>query len=107
VVKSTIERERYLRTKIEEENPSYLTDKVWRAYGILKYARKMSAAEAMELLSAIREGVSLGIIGGVEISALNRLLWSIQPNQLCLTAGRSLSEGERDAARAAYIRENI
>jgi protein arginine kinase len=106
VVKSTIERERYLRTKIGKKT-KHLTDKVWRAYGILKYARKMSAAEAMELLSAIREGVSLGIIGGVEISALNRLLWSIQPNQLCLTAGRSLSEGERDAARAAYIRENI
>ncbi len=107
VVKSTIDRERFLRAKMEEENPTFLPDKVWRAYGILKYARKISAGEAMELLSVVREGVSIGEIKGVDMALLNRLIWSIQPNQLCLAAGRALGEQERDAARAAYIRDSI
>ncbi len=107
VVKSTIDRERFLRSKIEEENPNYLADKVWRAYGILKYARKVSANEAMELLSVIREGVSIGEIKDIDMSLLNTLLWSIQPSQLILSSGRNLTENERDLARAAYIRDNI
>ncbi|NMA37609.1 MAG: protein arginine kinase [Papillibacter sp.] len=107
VVKSTIERERALRAKMVEENPTYLSDKIWRAYGILKYARRLSASEAMELLSVLREGVSIGEIQDVEISLLNRLIWSIQPSQLCLDVGRPLTELERDTARATMIREKI
>ena len=90
-----------------EENPTYLSDKIWRAYGILKYARRLSASEAMELLSVLREGVSIGEIQDVEISLLNRLIWSIQPSQLCLDVGRPLTELERDTARATMIREKI
>jgi protein arginine kinase len=107
VVKSTIERERALRAKVAEENPTYIADKVWRAYGILKYARRLTAAEAMELLSVLREGVSIGEIKNVEMPLLNRLLWSIQPSQLCLDTGRPLNELERDIARASLIRDNI
>ena len=49
--------------------------------GILTYARSISTDEAMQLLSDLRLGASLGIID-TDIDKLNSLLWEIQPANL-------------------------
>ena len=106
-VRSTIERERALRAKIAEENPDWLSDRAWRAYGLLKYARRVSSGEAMSLLSDLRMGVGAEGAPQAAIAVLNGLLSRIQPNQLSAAAGKPLSEVERDRARAALLRDSI
>lgn len=104
---STIERERALRRQLRDKDPLWHSDRVWRAYGILKHARRISSGEAMELLSDLRTGVGSEEMPQPELGTLNRLLRQIQPHHLSLTAGESLTEHARDSARATLLRENI
>ena len=82
-------------------------DGVWRAAGAMKYARAMSTEEAMDHLSSLRTGVSLGIVK-LDAAALNSLLWEIQPANLTEVSGKGrLTPSERDAARAELLRRKI
>ena len=104
---STVERERALRKLLWEKDPLWHNDKVWRAYGLLKHARRISSSEAMELLSDLRMGAGGEDLPQTEPGVLNRLLRQIQPHHLSLAAGESLPESARDSARAALLRESI
>jgi protein arginine kinase len=86
---------------------SLLEDKVWRAYGLLANARRVSTKEALSLISAVRLGVGMGIIKDLSVQTLNELLVYIQPAHLQLREGRSMDNNERDVARAKYMRERI
>lgn len=103
VVTGLIERERQARKMVLETAPNALEDKVFRAAGLLTYARKMSASEALTLISDYRLGVSLGLIKA-DMTTLNALLSQIMPATLSLSAGHSLPAHERDAYRAELIR---
>ena len=98
-----IGQERQLREKIKQKNLHEYEDRVWRALGLLKYARKLTGEEGMRLLSDLRWGVSMGDLD-LPLSLLDKLLEAIQPGVLTSATGRSLRAGERDAARAEYIR---
>jgi protein arginine kinase len=84
---------------------SLLEDKVWRAFGLLRYSRSVSSKEALSLISAVRLGVGVGLIHDVPISTLNKLLVYIQPAHLQMTEGREMEPQERDEARADLIRK--
>ena len=80
-------------------------NKVWRAYGILRYARILDSGDAIKLLSLARLGASRGVLP-VEIEVLNALMTDIQPATLCML--KSVKEAEqRDRARAEMIRERL
>ncbi len=80
-------------------------NKVWRAYGLLRFARSLDSEEAMHLLSLARMGAAQGILP-VTLATLNALMTGIQPATLCLTKHVSNAE-QRDRARAELIREAI
>jgi protein arginine kinase len=40
-----------------------IEDKVWRAYGTLRHCRSIHAREVINLCSAVRLGVALGLSG--------------------------------------------
>ena len=84
-----------------------LEDKVWRAYGLLKYSRSVSTKEALSLISAVRLGVGVGIIKDLSIKTLNELLVYIQPAHLQIGEGRPMDSHERDVIRAELIRDNL
>lgn len=107
VVKSTIEREKMLRNVIMEQNPVLLEDRVWRAYGILSNARRISAEEAMKLISDLRTGISVGILDDIPVSELNRLIWYIQANCIISSVGRPLTDIECEQKRAELIRQAL
>ena len=50
-----VQREQELQKKVYEANKDDVEDKVWRSYGILKNARKISGKEAMQLISNLIE----------------------------------------------------
>jgi protein arginine kinase len=91
-------------TRMVRQVIGVIEDKVWRAYGLLRYARALSFEEAMNLLSGVRLGVGLGLIPGVSVYALNKLLVFTQPAHLAAMAGNELAEDEIPVRRADYVR---
>ncbi|MFW6084926.1 MAG: protein arginine kinase [Gemmatimonadota bacterium] len=107
VVSKVIDYERSARGRMLREAPGVLEDKVWRAYGILRHARSLSAEEMMNLLSALRLGLSLKLLKTPRVKTLNEILVFGQAAHLEEAAGGPLGEGETDAARAAYVRARL
>ena len=84
--------------------PQVTEDKIWRAYGLLRYARSLSFEELMNLLSGIRLGVGLKLLPELRVYTLNKLMIYTQTAHLEQAAGRDLPPAECDAHRAAYVR---
>jgi protein arginine kinase len=99
--------ERRARDMLFNKARSLLEDKVWRAYGLLRYSRSVSSKEALSLISAVRLGVGVGIIEDISIKTLNRLLIYTQPAHLQKMEGKPMNAQERDVARAEYIRKLV
>jgi protein arginine kinase len=107
VVPNIISYERRVRDLLIKENRGDLHDQISRAYGILQNARTISSEETMHLLSSVRMGVNLDLIDGLPISTVNELFIHTQPAHLQKLRGQSLESGERNAARATYLRERL
>ncbi|WP_443110707.1 hypothetical protein [Caloramator sp. mosi_1] len=90
-----------------EKQSVELEDELYRALGILKYARSISTQESLELISKVRMGVEMGIIKDVQVDRLNELFVSVQPATLQLIEKRDLSPKDRDIVRAKLIREQL
>jgi protein arginine kinase len=99
--------EKRARDMLFRKARSLLEDKVWRAYGLLRHARRVNTKEALSLISAVRLGVGMGIIEDLSIRTLNELLVYIHPAHLQVREGRSMDAHERDVARAEYMRGRI
>src|SRR6478735_3347340 len=74
MVRQVMDYEEQARQVLLRDAPTVIEDKVWRAYGLLRYARSLSFDEAMNLLSGVRLGVGVGLIPGVSVYTLNKLL---------------------------------
>jgi len=83
-----------------------LADEAWRAYGVLRSARLLTAGEVMELASSLRLGVAEGLIDTVPLSTVNRLLVVTQPGHLRYVRGDASAE-ERNALRADIVRREL
>lgn len=78
-------------------------DRIFRAYGLLKWARLLSTKELMENLSFVRLGSVTGKIN-IPIETVNELMVSMQPATINARAGQKLPTAERDSIRANEVR---
>ncbi len=104
VVRQVIAYEDQAREVMMRTAPAEVEDKVWRAYGLLRYARALSFEETMNLLSGVRLGSALNLIPGVRVYTLNKLLIFTQTAHLAALEGRTVGDPELPAVRAAYVR---
>jgi protein arginine kinase len=104
VVGHVIEREEEARRVLLRY---IIEDKLWRAYGTLRYARSLTFDEAMNYLSGVRLAVGLKLIRGLSVYTLNKLLIFSQAAHLSAAEGRSLTESETNLARARYVRKAL
>jgi protein arginine kinase len=104
IVAQVIHLEQNARQVLLRDAPAVIEDKIWRAYGLLRYARSLSFDEVMNLLSGVRLGVSLNLLSGLRVYTLNKIMIYAQSAHLEQAAGRSLSESESDLHRATYVR---
>jgi protein arginine kinase len=104
ITNQIIERERQARGSMDKEQ---LEDNVYRALGLLSFARLLSGDEFMNLISRVRLGVGMGIIKDVTLEKITELIWSCQAATLQETAGVSLDSEARDKLRAKTVRENL
>lgn len=104
VVRHVIQREHEARRVLWRDAGYIIEDKLWRAYGTLRYARSLTFDEAMNLLSGVRLAVGLKLIGGLSVYTLNKLLIFSQLAHLVHAEGRALTQSEANLARARYMR---
>lgn len=104
IVRQVIEYEEQARQVLLRDAPAIIEDKVWRAYGLLRYARTLSFDETMNLLSGVRLGVGLGLVTGVGLYTLNKLLIHCQPAHLAVMEGVSAGDPSLAVRRARFVR---
>lgn len=107
IVRQVIQYEMQARNVLLRDAPAVIEDKIWRAYGLLRYARALSFDELMNLLSGVRLGASLKLLSGVSVYTLNKIMIYTQAAHLEQAAGRPLSEAESDLHRGAYVRRAL
>lgn len=100
-------KERKARELLLSSGRLQLEDRIYRALGVFSNARMLSSQEAMELISNLRLGVSLGILKDMDLALLNQLMFMIQPAHVQKLKGRELQPAERDIIRAELIRDEI
>ena len=99
--------EQNAREKLLEDDPAMVSDKVGRAYGLLRYSHLMESKEALNLLSLLRLGGSLEYFPSETVQLCDELLMEIQPAHLQMHAGRKLAPDERDSIRAKIVRDRL
>ncbi len=107
VISQVAQHEENAREKLMEDDPEMVSDKIGRAYGILRHAHIIDSKEALNLLSILRLGGNLGFFPSDTVVCCDTLLMDIQPAHLQLHSGRKLSPEERDSIRAEIIRSRL
>jgi len=84
---------------------SLLEDWIWRSYGVLRYARVLTAEEALKHVSAVRLGVGLGLFA-VPVRVLNEILVHAQPAHAQILGGAN-ETNQANIWRASMVREKL
>lgn len=106
ITKKVMEQERLAR-KYLAKNSDDLEDKVYRSYGILTNARKLTSEECDNLLSDIKLGTDLGIIEEIDDNKVKELILYTKPANLQKRVGKLLDANERDKKRTEIIKQII
>ncbi len=101
------EKERMARKYLLENDRTEFEDRIFRAYGILKNARKISHEEAVRLLSYLKLGIDAGLIENNEINKLDKLFIGIQPASIQFAERKEMDMNDRDIKRADILRYEI
>ncbi len=104
ITEKVIEQERMAR-KYLAKNSIDLEDRVYRAYGTLAYATKLSSDECKKLLSYVKLGTDLGIIKELTDSKVSKLYLYNQPANLQKYVGKPLDGYEREIKRPEVIKQ--
>jgi len=109
IANQIIAQERSLRKQYVLNRRVDTLDSVYRSYGLLRYARKLSLKDGMILLSQIRMGLAeeLVQIEAAEEFSVYQLMIGIQPANLMLMHNEKLSLEALEECRAQFIRDNL
>lgn len=107
VIPQIIAYEQQARDVLATESPTALDDRVFRSWGLLTSARTISSEETLTLLSAVRLGIHLRRLEGIDLGAINELFVLTRRGHIQKMRGAELGETERDVARADYIRKRL
>ena len=94
-----IENEKKLREQARSQNETAFADRICRAAGVLKTARLIETGEALDCLSNVLIGLSMGYLSGVSPTEVCRIGQAIRPVVL---GGQPQ---ERDRKRADLLRQ--
>ncbi len=105
IVLKVIDKERETRIRLLSSKTDFIEDKIFRAFGTLKYSRIISDREALSHLSFLRMGISLNLYKGLSFNQITDLMLSIQKNNM-IRYGKFLNSNENDnTLRAKFIRD--
>jgi protein arginine kinase len=103
-VREIVACEKKARERLLAEARVELCDKIYRAFGILSYARTLSMPEFLNCASALRLGIDTGLFTGVTARTLNAATLAVMPAHLQKFARRELDEKALSVLRAERVR---
>ena len=106
ITQKVIEQERVARKYIAQ-NSIELEDNIYRDFGILTNARRLTKEETVELLSNVKMGTDLGIINELNDSKISELMLYTKPANLQKRVGKKLTTYEQEIERAKVVKEII
>lgn len=104
IINQIVSQERNARKEIIKDED--FLDSVFRAYGILKYSRRLTTNEFMKLISLVRLASCEKLID-VDIQTVNALIPDMQPATVNVRNSAELDVNERDKVRAKEVREAL
>lgn len=107
IVDQVVKQERKRKEYMLSLNADEIEDQVYRAYGILKYARQITPDDAMVLLSQLKFGADSQLIKFDRDFNIHKLMMGVQPGSLQWTIGKNVGSISRDKARAEYISKEL
>ncbi len=107
VAEQLIELEQKARAQLLADKKLNLEDKVWRIYGVLRYARSLSSGEFLNFLSLIRLGLDLKILTGWSETLLQELMLVTQPGHMQKWHKASRVTEKRDKLRADIVKNKL
>ena len=109
IVLQIVNQEKEQREHFYKKDKIQMDDEIYKSYGVLKYARKLSLKDSMVLISELMTGISLGVLQFAHNGRynINELIMDIQPAVLRQNSGKAMSVAETDVLRAEYIRKYL
>ena len=109
IAEQIVDQERNYRNQYISKRKMTALDMVYRSYGVLKYARKVTLNDGELLLSQIRFGLASGLIkaDGFDESNVYQLMIGIHPANLLMISNKDMDEEDLEVARADFIREHL
>jgi protein arginine kinase len=103
---SLASKEFFARHKIRASADADIDDRLWRAWGILRHARKLSYDESVNLLSLVKLGSDMGILPHIYNSEWKKMVMGVQRYHLAQSARGIIRERYEEArVRAARFRQ--
>jgi protein arginine kinase len=100
--------ERRARAALETDKwREEVRDGIGRAFGVLRYARRIGCREATDCLSLLRLGHELNWAKGLTRQRFNELMVWIRPAYMQVLHSRTIASAERDVLRAELLRPHI
>ena len=106
ITKKVIEQERVAR-KLMLKNNIELSDMVWRNYGVLTNAVKLTKEEIEELLSNVKLGVDLGLIEKIDDYKVKKLFIYTKSANMQKYVGNVLNVYEQNIKRAEIVKQIV
>ena len=106
VTHKIMEQEKLARKYLAKDSMD-LEDKVYRDFGVLTNARKLSNNETQELISSVKFGNDLGIIKELNDTKVAELIIYTKPANLQKRIGKKLTKYEQEIERANIVRDII
>ncbi|NLB60802.1 MAG: protein arginine kinase [Lentisphaerae bacterium] len=107
IVLEIAEHEKNARARLVQQREISLRDHIGRAYGIMSQAYLLNSKETLDLLSALRLGIELGLVSDWSRTVIDELFILIQPGHLQKWQGKTIGAEKRDLARARLVRERL
>ena len=107
IVEQVMKQERRQREYILTNSYDEFEDKVYRSYGVLKFAKQLSSSDAITLLAQLKLGTDMELINLGDNYNIHELMMEIQPGNLQCLLDKNIGSTQRDKFRADYIREKL
>ena len=104
ITQKIIKQEKYARKYLAQKEIE-LQDMVYRDFGVLSNARRISEEEIKDLLSSVKLGCDLGIISEVDDKKILELMLYTKDSNLQKRVGKKLNSYEREIERANVVKQ--
>ncbi|MBR4372885.1 MAG: hypothetical protein IKP49_00790 [Treponema sp.] len=106
VAKGLADVERKISKELFELRGTEIRDKIYKAYASLKFSLLISEKDAIEVISLIKWGKNLGIVGGITDSELCALLYRIRSGHLQFLMKSRKFSFPKDVEKNTLLKEN-